>query len=192
MLIPRGRSGALPLVLALPHTSRQPSAGALPLVLALPHTSRQPSAGALLLYSLCPSPPSIYPRGMRARTCEFVQVTREAMLVWLSATLRLNAERSKIRPNLEKASSDGFMLNLCAVLLKLCEPFADPLAGKAWGKLDARCVGLAGTVGWGQEGGNCGCGCGYFPVNSIRGIISRLGAFTPAWILPFFRVLALV
>lgn len=64
--------------------------------------------------------------------------TREAALDWLAAALRTNAERMKMRPDFKKASTDGFMLNVAAVALKMCEPFLDPLAGKAWGRLDAR------------------------------------------------------
>ena len=30
-------------------------------------------------------------------------------------------------------------VSLDAVLLKLCDPFLEPLSGKAWGKVDPRC-----------------------------------------------------
>lgn len=66
------------------------------------------------------------------------QETREAMLAWLAAALNSNGERIKMRPNAAKACTDGFAINLAGVLLKLCEPFVDPLSGKAWGKLDVR------------------------------------------------------
>ncbi|KAL4426229.1 hypothetical protein ABPG77_009844 [Micractinium sp. CCAP 211/92] len=66
------------------------------------------------------------------------QETRGAMLDWLAAALNSNGERIKMRPNAAKACTDGFAINLAGVLLKLCEPFIDPLSGKAWGKLDVR------------------------------------------------------
>ena len=31
-------------------------------------------------------------------------------------------------------------VSLDAVLLKLCDPFLEPLSGKAWGKVDPRCA----------------------------------------------------
>lgn len=64
--------------------------------------------------------------------------TREGALDWLAAALSSNAERTKMQPDLKKASTDGFMLNVAAVALKLCGPFLDPRLGKAWDKLDAR------------------------------------------------------
>lgn len=66
------------------------------------------------------------------------QDTREAALSWLAAALNSNGERLKMQPNPALACTDGFALNLAGVLLRLCEPFVDPLAGKAWGKLDVR------------------------------------------------------
>ncbi|PSC67765.1 putative ubiquitin conjugation factor E4 [Micractinium conductrix] len=66
------------------------------------------------------------------------QDTREAALNWLAAALNSNGERIKMRPDAKKACTDGFALNLAGVLLRLCDPFIDPLAGKAWGKLDVR------------------------------------------------------
>ena len=65
---------------------------------------------------------------------------KEATVDWLAAALRANAERAKMQPDLRKAATEGFMLNVAAVLLKLCDPFLDPLLGKAWGRLDARYV----------------------------------------------------
>ena len=66
--------------------------------------------------------------------------TREAALDWLTAAVRTNQERSKMRPDNKKAGTDGFMLNVVAVLLKMCEPFMDPATGKAWPRLDPRYV----------------------------------------------------
>lgn len=68
------------------------------------------------------------------------QDTREAALAWLAAALNSNLERTKMQPNPAKSATDGFMLNVAGVLLRLCEPFVDPLSGKAWGKLDTRYV----------------------------------------------------
>lgn len=39
-----------------------------------------------------------------------------------------------------RSASHGFFINLNAVLLRLCDPFLEPMSGKAWGKLDARHV----------------------------------------------------
>ena len=62
------------------------------------------------------------------------------MLAWLAAALRANRERTKMQPDLRKASTDGFMMNLCAVLLRLCRPFLDPTSGKAWSRLDVKYI----------------------------------------------------
>lgn len=62
------------------------------------------------------------------------------ILDWLSVALSTNRERTKMRPDMHKASTDGFMINLCSVFLRLCRPFLDPSNGKAWGKLDAQYV----------------------------------------------------
>ena len=66
------------------------------------------------------------------------QGTREATLQWLGAVLEVNEERAKLQANPALAASDGFFLNLSAVLLRCCEPFLEPLSGKAWGKVDPR------------------------------------------------------
>jgi ubiquitin conjugation factor E4 B len=66
--------------------------------------------------------------------------TKERVLSWFSAVLRVNRERTKMRPDMKKASTDGFMLNICSVLLRLCRPFLDPTNGKAWGKLDVKYI----------------------------------------------------
>lgn len=67
-----------------------------------------------------------------------VQDTREAMLKWIALCLECNAkERSKMNMDPAHAAPHGFFINLDSVLLKMCEPFLDPLSGKAWGKVDA-------------------------------------------------------
>lgn len=67
-----------------------------------------------------------------------VQETRAAMLDWIADAIESNAkERSKMKMDIQEAAPHGFFVNLNAVLLQMCEPFLDPLSGKAWGKLDA-------------------------------------------------------
>jgi ubiquitin conjugation factor E4 B len=60
------------------------------------------------------------------------------MLKWIALALESNNEHNKERANVSIAASRGFMLNLAAVMLKICDPFLEPSTGKAWGKLDAR------------------------------------------------------
>ncbi|GAB4813256.1 hypothetical protein N2152v2_000302, partial [Parachlorella kessleri] len=108
--------------------------------------------------------------------------TRDAMLNWLAGALQSNAEREKMQPDPRRMANDGFMLNLAGVMLLLCEPFVDPIAGKAWPRLDARYVSdpssrdphrpeeltrLAADsdavrrwAGWGAEGANGAAGAG--------------------------------
>lgn len=67
-----------------------------------------------------------------------VQATREAMLMWLGNALEANREHDKEMPDVSVAASRGFMLNLAAVMLRICKPFLDPSSGKAWSRLDIR------------------------------------------------------
>lgn len=67
-----------------------------------------------------------------------MQATREAMLKWIALALEANKEHKKEMPDISVAAPRGLMLNLSAVMLKVCDPFLDPASGKAWGKLDAR------------------------------------------------------
>ena len=60
------------------------------------------------------------------------------MLKWIALALESNNEHGKMSPNLEIAAPRGFMLNLVAVMLRICDPFLEPSSGKAWGKLDSR------------------------------------------------------
>ncbi|KAK9840736.1 hypothetical protein WJX81_001139 [Elliptochloris bilobata] len=66
--------------------------------------------------------------------------TREDMLRWLAHAIEANVERSKSMGDPARSASHGFFINLNAVLLRLCDPFLEPMSGKAWGKLDARYV----------------------------------------------------
>ena len=51
--------------------------------------------------------------------------TREHMVAWLGTLLDLNAARVRMNPDRVITSTDGFLLNLNAVLLRLCAPFID-------------------------------------------------------------------
>ncbi len=79
-----------------------------------------------------------------AETCQRLltscnwQATREPMLKFIALALEANQEHTKEMPDVSLAAPRGMMLNLSAVLLKVCEPFLDPATGKAWGKLDSR------------------------------------------------------
>lgn len=60
------------------------------------------------------------------------------MVKWIGICLEWNSkERSKMKMDYAHAAPDSFFINLDAVLLKMCEPFLEPLSGKAWGKVDA-------------------------------------------------------
>eukprot|EP00188_Purpureofilum_apyrenoidigerum_P005009 Plantae.Rhodophyta-Purpureofilum_apyrenoidigerum.ctg6129.p1 GENE.Plantae.Rhodophyta-Purpureofilum_apyrenoidigerum.ctg6129~~Plantae.Rhodophyta-Purpureofilum_apyrenoidigerum.ctg6129.p1 ORF type:complete len:696 (+),score=141.57 Plantae.Rhodophyta-Purpureofilum_apyrenoidigerum.ctg6129:410-2497(+) len=58
---------------------------------------------------------------------------REATLEWFSHVSKLNQDRQKMHFDPKVVSSDGFMLNINAVLLKVCEPFLDPKSAKLKG-----------------------------------------------------------
>ena len=62
------------------------------------------------------------------------------MLGWITAVLEANRERSKMRMDPRVASSHGLFMNLSVVILHMCEPFLEPMNGKAWGKVDVRWV----------------------------------------------------
>ena len=64
--------------------------------------------------------------------------TKSKILDWIAVALNANRERTKMRPDMKKASTDGFMINMCSVLLRLCRPFLDASNGKAWSKLDVK------------------------------------------------------
>lgn len=57
--------------------------------------------------------------------------TRELVLTWLEQAVHVNAERAKENPDMNITSSDGMMLNLTMVLLRLCGPFLPPESTKA-------------------------------------------------------------
>ena len=71
-----------------------------------------------------------------------MQDAREPMVRWLAAAVESSAGRAKMGRNIRQLPSDAFCLTLNAVLLKLCDPFVDPSANKAWSKLDIRCTSL--------------------------------------------------
>ena len=51
--------------------------------------------------------------------------SKEAVLQWFSVVLNTNMERIRLRGDINNSSSDGFFLNLTAVLLLLCQPFIE-------------------------------------------------------------------
>ena len=58
--------------------------------------------------------------------------TRSQTIEWLMHAIESNNARSQMHPAQLTISSNGFCLNLCNLLMKLCEPFVDPHSGKAW------------------------------------------------------------
>lgn len=50
-------------------------------------------------------------------------IGKEAVLQYISRAIAFNSSRTKIHTNVEKHCSDGFMHNLSAVCLLLCDPF---------------------------------------------------------------------
>lgn len=57
--------------------------------------------------------------------------TREQVLTWLEQSMHVNAERAKENPDVNITSSNGMMLNLTMVLLRLCGPFLPPESKKS-------------------------------------------------------------
>lgn len=51
---------------------------------------------------------------------------RERVLEWLEQAVQVNAERAKENPDVNVTSSNGMMVNLTTVLLRLCGPFLPP------------------------------------------------------------------
>lgn len=47
------------------------------------------------------------------------------MVSWIGQIIDLNAGRVRINADARIVSTDGFLLNLTAVLLRLCAPFID-------------------------------------------------------------------
>jgi len=56
--------------------------------------------------------------------------SRENLLKWIAHVLRLNKDRVKMQVDYLSVSTDGFILNLADVLLRLCAPFMDPAGSK--------------------------------------------------------------
>lgn len=50
-------------------------------------------------------------------------ISKKPTLTWIAYAIEGNKTRAMMRENFEQCSSDGFLLNLNAVLLRLCEPF---------------------------------------------------------------------
>jgi ubiquitin conjugation factor E4 B len=51
---------------------------------------------------------------------------RERVMEWLEQAVQVNAERAKENPDVNVTSSNGMMVNLTTVLLRLCGPFLPP------------------------------------------------------------------
>jgi hypothetical protein len=58
------------------------------------------------------------------------------VLEWIGVTVRLNMGRGKMQIDPRRNASHGFFANLTAVLLKLCEPFLDPVGGPGVARID--------------------------------------------------------
>lgn len=56
--------------------------------------------------------------------------TRERVLDWFALTVNANHKRRAIRPDFRTLSSDGFMVNITAILDQLCDPFMDATFSK--------------------------------------------------------------
>lgn len=59
---------------------------------------------------------------------------------WLAKALTADTERSKMQPQRERATSNGFAHNFLRLMLHLCAPFLDVYNGKAVQHVDVRCV----------------------------------------------------
>jgi ubiquitin conjugation factor E4 B len=64
---------------------------------------------------------------------------RERVLTWMANQLNANTERMKIQAAESETSTDGYMLNLTDVLLRLAAPFADPRSSKLQ-NVSSRCL----------------------------------------------------
>lgn len=53
--------------------------------------------------------------------------TREYTIKWIARVLEVNETRNRLRDDMLHSSTDGFMLNLLNVLLRLCDPFLDKM-----------------------------------------------------------------
>jgi ubiquitin conjugation factor E4 B len=59
--------------------------------------------------------------------------SREGALEWVARAIELNAGHRMEQPKIATLSSSSLMVNLGAVMLKLCEPFLDPTSAKKYG-----------------------------------------------------------
>ncbi|KAI9269014.1 ubiquitin elongating factor core-domain-containing protein [Phascolomyces articulosus] len=57
-------------------------------------------------------------------------VARESVLAYFAHILRLNVKRAQIQVDPQTVASEGFMHNIAAILLELCNPFMDVKASK--------------------------------------------------------------
>ncbi|RLN52723.1 hypothetical protein BBJ28_00016461 [Nothophytophthora sp. Chile5] len=56
---------------------------------------------------------------------------REQVLAWLEQAMQVNAERAKENPDVNVVSTNGMIVNLTMVLLRLCGPFLPPNSKKS-------------------------------------------------------------
>ena len=69
-------------------------------------------------------------RLLKAKGC------RARVLEWIGVTLCANVGRGKMQIDTLRNASHGFFCNLSTVMLKLCEPFIDPLNGPGLVRID--------------------------------------------------------
>ena len=60
---------------------------------------------------------------------------RESVLAYFAHILRLNEKRAQMQVDPQTVASEGFMHNIAAVLLDLCDPFMDVKASKVYIKV---------------------------------------------------------
>lgn len=69
---------------------------------------------------------------------------KNATLIWLSSCLKYNSSRGKIwnmhapelNPDIYTNVTDGFMINMCNLLLRLCHPFCSKIEDERMLRVD--------------------------------------------------------
>lgn len=59
------------------------------------------------------------------------EISKEIMISFFLSVLKFNKIRTRSRFNRMEASTNGFLLNIDAILLKICEPFTSGQSNKA-------------------------------------------------------------
>jgi len=75
---------------------------------------------------------------------------RESIVAWFASALRHNAGRAKMQFEKYLYGSHGFIVNVAAVLLKLCMPFMNPDDGKAFARISPAWIDGGGRVDWSE------------------------------------------